>query len=77
MSGHLLFDDDGAFRAGTELANTGSSHQVELASGKRVKVKAANVLGVIVVIAAGLLFYVALSQRTSARLAQAEQSSRQ
>lgn len=38
--------------------------------------KAANVLGVIVVIAAGLLFYVALSQRTSARLAQAEQSSR-
>ena len=41
---HLLFDDDGAFRAGTELANMGTSHQVELPSGKRTKVKASHVL---------------------------------
>ncbi|HKO66609.1 MAG TPA: RNB domain-containing ribonuclease, partial [Burkholderiaceae bacterium] len=41
---HLLFDDDGAFKAGTEMANAGTSHQVELPSGKRTKVKASHVL---------------------------------
>lgn len=44
MSTHLLFDDDGAFKAGTEIANAGTSHQVELPSGKRAKVKASHVL---------------------------------
>jgi exoribonuclease II len=44
MSTHLLFDDDGAFKAGTELANAGTSHQVELPSGKRTKVKTSHVL---------------------------------
>ena len=41
---HLLFDDDGAFKAGTEMANAGTSHQVELPSGKRTKVKSSHVL---------------------------------
>jgi exoribonuclease-2 len=41
---HLLFDDDGTFRAGTEIANAGTSHQVELPSGKRAKVKSSHVL---------------------------------
>ncbi len=44
MSAYLLFDDDGAFRAGTEMANAGTSHQVELPSGKRTKVKSSHVL---------------------------------
>lgn len=44
MSTHLLFDDDGAFKAGTEMANAGTSHQVELPSGKRTKVKTSHVL---------------------------------
>ena len=44
MSTHLLFDDDGAFKAGTEMANAGTSHQVELPSGKRTKVKSSHVL---------------------------------
>ena len=44
MSAHLLFDDDGAFKAGTEMANAGTSHQVELPSGKRIKVKSSHVL---------------------------------
>ena len=44
MSTHLLFDDDGAFKAGIEMANAGTSHQIELPSGKRVKVKASHVL---------------------------------
>lgn len=44
MSEHLLYDDDGVFKAGTELANSGVSHQVELPSGKRAKVKSSHVL---------------------------------
>ena len=44
MSTHLLFDDDGAFKAGTEMTNAGTSHQVELPSGKRAKVKTSHVL---------------------------------
>lgn len=41
---NLLFEEDGAFRAGSILADNVSSLQIELASGKRSKVKAANVL---------------------------------
>jgi exoribonuclease-2 len=41
---HVLFEEDGAFKAGTVLADNNTSLQVELASGKRSKVKAANVL---------------------------------
>ncbi|MGH6610773.1 MAG: RNB domain-containing ribonuclease, partial [Burkholderiaceae bacterium] len=44
MSTHLLFDDDGSFKAGTEIANAGTSHQVELPTGKRAKVKSSHVL---------------------------------
>jgi exoribonuclease-2 len=44
VSAHLLYDDDGAFKAGTEMANAGTAHQVELPSGKRIKVKASHVL---------------------------------
>ncbi len=41
---HLLFEEDGAFKAGTVLTSTDASHQVELASGKRTKVKGSHVL---------------------------------
>ena len=41
---HLLFDDDGSFKAGSVLAATDSSFQVETASGKRTKVRASHVL---------------------------------
>ncbi len=41
---NVLFEEDGAFRAGVVLADNNTSLQVELASGKRAKVKAANVL---------------------------------
>jgi exoribonuclease-2 len=44
MAKHLLFEEDGTFRAGTVLAATDASYQVELASGKRTKVKASHVL---------------------------------
>lgn len=39
-----LFDDAGKFHAGRVMSETDTSMQVELDSGKRVKVKAANVL---------------------------------
>ncbi len=41
---HLLFEDNGDFRAGTALSETGGSLQVETSSGKRAKVKASHVL---------------------------------
>ncbi|MBK9018620.1 MAG: RNB domain-containing ribonuclease [Sulfuritalea sp.] len=41
---NVLFEEDGAFRAGGVLADNVTSLQVELPSGKRSKVKAANVL---------------------------------
>ncbi len=44
MARYLLFEEDGAFRAGTVLAATDASYQVELVSGKRTKVKASHVL---------------------------------
>jgi exoribonuclease II len=40
----ILFEEDGAFRVGTILAEAGASFQVEAAHGKRSKVKAAAVL---------------------------------
>src|SRR5687768_16452632 len=40
----VLFEEDGAFRVGTILAEAGTSLQVEAAHGKRSKVKAASVL---------------------------------
>ncbi len=41
---HVFFEDDGAFKAGTVLADNDTSLQVETTSGKRMKIKAANVL---------------------------------
>ncbi len=41
---HVLFEEDGGFKAGTVLSESGASLQVEHASGKRGKVKAAHVL---------------------------------
>jgi hypothetical protein len=41
---HVFFEDDGAFKAGTVLADSDTSLQVEAISGKRLKLKAANVL---------------------------------
>ena len=40
----VLFEEAGKFQAGRVLSETDASAQVELDSGKRVKVKAANVL---------------------------------
>jgi exoribonuclease-2 len=41
---NLLFEEDGAFRAGTVLSGADASFQVELPSGKRTKVKSTHVL---------------------------------
>jgi exoribonuclease-2 len=41
---NVLFEEDGAFKAATVLSSTESSHQVELASGKRTKIKTSHVL---------------------------------
>ncbi len=41
---NVLFEEDGAFKAGTVLADNATSLQVETSTGKRVKVKAAAVL---------------------------------
>ena len=41
---HLLFEEDGAFKTATLLTDNDSSLQIEMASGKRAKIKAANVL---------------------------------
>ena len=41
---HVLFEEDGAFKAATLVADNDSSLQVETASGKRSKIKTANVL---------------------------------
>ncbi len=40
----VLFEEDGAFKAGSLLADNDASLQVETVSGKRAKIKAANVL---------------------------------
>lgn len=41
---HALFEDAGKFLAGRILSEAESSSQIELGTGKRVKVKAANIL---------------------------------
>ena len=41
---YALFDEAGKFQAGRVMSDAESSVQVELDSGKRIKVKAANVL---------------------------------
>ena len=41
---HVLFEDEGSFKTGTLLADNDTSLQVEMASGKRSKIKAAAVL---------------------------------
>jgi len=41
---HVFFEDDGHLKAGTVLADNDASLQVEAASGKRLKIKAAAVL---------------------------------
>ncbi|KAF7600057.1 MAG: ribonuclease II [Candidatus Dactylopiibacterium carminicum] len=41
---NVLFEEDGAFKTGSILADNDSSLQVETSTGKRVKLKAANVL---------------------------------
>ncbi|MDR2240435.1 MAG: RNB domain-containing ribonuclease [Zoogloeaceae bacterium] len=41
---NVLFEEDGAFKAGVILADNTTSLQVDTSTGKRVKVKAANVL---------------------------------
>ena len=41
---HVLFEEDGAFRTATILADNDTSLQVETASGKRSKIKSASVL---------------------------------
>jgi exoribonuclease-2 len=41
---HVFFEDDGSFRAATVLVDNDASLQVETASGKRMKIKAASVL---------------------------------
>ena len=41
---NLLFEEDGAFKAGSVLSATDASFQVELPSGKRTKVKNSHVL---------------------------------
>jgi exoribonuclease II len=41
---NVLFEEDGAFKAGNILADNNTSLQIELPTGKRSKVKSANVL---------------------------------
>ena len=41
---YALFEDAGKFHAGRVMSEADSSAQIELDSGKRVKVKAANLL---------------------------------
>ncbi|MBQ8828518.1 MAG: RNB domain-containing ribonuclease [Burkholderiaceae bacterium] len=40
---NLFFDEDGAFKVGVELSSSTSSCQVELVSGKRIKVKKSHI----------------------------------
>ena len=41
---NVLFEDDGQLKAGAVLADQGTSLQVEVSSGRRLKVKASNVV---------------------------------
>lgn len=40
---NLYFEEDGAFKAGTVLAQAGNAYQVELTTGRRTKIKASHV----------------------------------
>ena len=40
----ILFEENGDFKAGTVLSEAGASLQVELATGRRVKIKATHVM---------------------------------
>ncbi len=40
---HLFFEEDGAFKAGTVLSEAGSAYQVQLPTGRRIKIKASHV----------------------------------
>jgi exoribonuclease-2 len=44
LNGQILIEENGDFKAGTILADATTSLQVELASGRRVKIKATHVL---------------------------------
>jgi len=63
---NVLFEDDGQLKAGSGLADHDASLQVEAASGKRLKIKAANVLLRFASPAAGEL--IADAQRLAAEL---------
>ena len=63
---NVLFEDDGQLKAGSVLADHDASLQVEAASGKRLKIKAANVLLRFASPAAGEL--IADAQRLAAEL---------
>nr|MBZ0068907.1 RNB domain-containing ribonuclease [Thiobacillus sp.] len=41
---HVIFEEDGHFKAGSILSETDATAQVETATGKRSKIKAANLL---------------------------------
>jgi exoribonuclease-2 len=41
---HVIFEEDGHFKAGSILSETDATAQVETATGKRSKIKAANIL---------------------------------
>ncbi len=41
---HVLFEEDGAFKTATILTDNDNSLQVETATGKRAKIKSANIL---------------------------------
>ena len=40
---NLFFEEDGAFKVGTEMSGTDSACQVELPTGKRIKVKRSHI----------------------------------
>ncbi|EJX07456.1 hypothetical protein EVA_04436, partial [gut metagenome] len=39
---YLFFEEDGSFKAGTILSQTGNAYQVELTTGRRTKIKASH-----------------------------------
>ena len=41
---NLFFEESGDFKVGTVLSQAGEAYQVEMASGKRTKVKVKDVL---------------------------------
>ena len=63
---NVLFEDDGQLKAGSVLADSGASLQVESASGKRLKIKAGAVLLRFVAPAAGAI--IADGQKFAAEL---------